>query len=124
MAVPYELSATSEAEAPAAAAPTWSVSHENMAVPVLRTSATVLFCFAFCKASRKLGISSAAMMPMIAITISSSISVNPFWRFRILLNMGSVSSRCSKTCPSVDSIGANFDFTSGCKAGPMPALSP
>ena len=63
---------------PAAAAPTWSVSHENIAVPVLRMSATVRFCFAFCSASRKFGMSRAAMMPMIATTISSSISVKPF----------------------------------------------
>ncbi len=66
------------AAAPAAAAPTWSVSQENIAVPALRMSATVRFCFAFCRASRKFGINRAAMMPMIATTMSSSISVKPF----------------------------------------------
>ena len=55
-------------------------------MPVLRMSATVRFCFAFCRASRKFGISRAAMMPMIATTISSSISVKPFCRFFSLLH--------------------------------------
>jgi len=84
------------AAAPAAAAPTWSVSQENIAVPVLRMSATVRFCFAFWSASRKLGIRSAAMMPMIATTIKSSIKVKPFSRFRMRLNMVSPS-----LCPRV-----------------------
>jgi hypothetical protein len=42
--------------------------------------------------SRKLGISSAAMMPMIATTISSSISVKPRCRFRSRCSMIRVSS--------------------------------
>src|SRR5215210_3761580 len=40
-------------------------------------SATVRFCLAFCSASRKFGINIAAMMPMMATTINSSISVKP-----------------------------------------------
>ena len=55
--------------APAAAAPTSSDSQENIAVPVIRMSATVRFCFAFSIASSRLGIKMAARMPMIAITI-------------------------------------------------------
>ncbi len=65
------------AEAPAAAAPAWSVSQENMAVPMLLVSPKVRFCLAFCRASRKFGINRAAMIPMMATTISSSIRVKP-----------------------------------------------
>ena len=65
------------ADCPAAAAPTWSESHANMAVPVIRISATVRFCFAFCRASSMFGMRMAARMPMMATTISNSISVKP-----------------------------------------------
>ena len=59
-----------------------SVMYDMNAVPMLRMSACVRFCFAFCRASIKFGIRMAAMMPMIATTIRSSISVKPRWRFR------------------------------------------
>ena len=85
--------------APAAAAAIWSVSHDISAVPALRMSATVRFCLAFWSASRKFGISSAAMMPMIATTISSSIRVNPRCRLRSLLSMNTSHRR-----PTVDSV--------------------
>ncbi len=72
----------SDAAAPAAAPDTTSVTHESQAVPTLRMSAMVRFCFAFCRASIKFGIRMAAMIPMMATTIRSSIRVKPRWRFR------------------------------------------
>jgi hypothetical protein len=47
-------------------------------VPIERMSAMVRFCLPRSIAFRRLGIAMAAMMPMIATTIRSSIRVNPF----------------------------------------------
>ena len=63
------------------------MSHDIQAVPVLRMSETVRFCFAFCRASSRFGIRMAAMMPMIATTISSSMRVKPLCRLRIRLSI-------------------------------------
>ena len=67
---------------PAAAADIWSVTHDIHAVPMLRMSPTVAFCLAFCSASSRFGIRIAAMMPIMATTIRSSIRVKPFWPLR------------------------------------------
>src|SRR5215831_4858655 len=49
-----------------------------MPVLIERMSAIVRFCFPLSTALSKFGIAMAAMMPMIATTISSSTRVNPF----------------------------------------------
>ncbi len=54
-------------------------------VPMSRMSATVLFCLAFCRASSRLGIRIAAIMPMIATTMRSSMRVKPFWPRRLFI---------------------------------------
>src|SRR5215212_2905838 len=65
--------------APAALYLLVSVARASHAVAIVRMSAIVLFCFDRCIAVRRFGIAIAARMPMIATTISSSISVKPFW---------------------------------------------
>ena len=52
-------------------------SQEIIALPVSCISAMVRFCLALCSELMKLGIRMTAMMPMIATTTSSSISVKP-----------------------------------------------
>ena len=76
VAVPAQ-SLISMVTAPAAAPPPFSVQYCAMPRPNSRMSAMVRFCRLFCSASSRLGIRMAAIRPMIAITISSSIRVNP-----------------------------------------------
>ena len=73
----YWLISTLVIAAPAAAAPTSSDSQENIAVPVIRMSATRPLLLRLLHRVEQLGIKIAARMPMIAITIKSSISVKP-----------------------------------------------
>src|SRR5436189_2547066 len=53
----------------------------------LRMSPFVAASFAETRARRSDGIAIAAMMPMIATTISSSIRVKPFWFFFMVLQL-------------------------------------
>src|SRR3954447_4585034 len=70
--------------APAALYLLTSVARASHAVAMVRMSAIERFCFARCMAVSRLGIAIAARMPMIATTISSSMSVKPFWFFLII----------------------------------------
>src|SRR5262245_9829477 len=54
-----------------------STAYDSTAVPTDRMSAIVRFCLPRSMAFRRFGIAIAAMIPMIATTIRSSISVNP-----------------------------------------------
>ena len=87
---------------------------------MLRMSATVRFCLAFCRASRKFGMSRAAMMPMMATTMSSSISVKPFCRLRMRFNISWVSSpqylgnpACGSVRSLVSRLVSRLDASSG-----------
>ena len=54
-----------------------STANDSTAVPMERRSAIVRFCLPRSIAFRRFGMAIAAMMPMIATTIRSSIRVNP-----------------------------------------------
>jgi hypothetical protein len=63
---------------------------------MLRMSAIVLFCFPRWMALRRLGMAMAAMMPMIATTMSSSISVKPLRLLRICIIVSPTETNRSK----------------------------
>jgi hypothetical protein len=56
-----------------------STAYASIAVPIDRMSAMVRFCLPRSIAFNRLGIAMAAMIPMIATTINSSIRVKPLW---------------------------------------------
>ena len=56
----------------------WSIEYSSTEVPSERMSAIVRFCLPRSIALSRFGMAMAAMMPMIATTISSSMSVKPF----------------------------------------------
>src|SRR5215468_2156692 len=55
----------------------WSVLYASIAVARARMSVIVRFCRPRCTAFRRLGIAVAARIPMMAMTIRSSINVKP-----------------------------------------------
>jgi hypothetical protein len=61
-----------------------STAYASTAVAIVRMSDIDLFCLPRCTAFRRFGMAMAARMPMIAMTISSSINVKPDSRFFII----------------------------------------
>ena len=64
-----------------------------MADETVRLSPMVPASLADTRARRRLGIAIAAMIPMITITISSSMSEKPFWFFMVRVSFDSVLGR-------------------------------